>query len=839
MKSVVIAFLLVSLSQEVVADSLSVQTGNALDKLGKVTKTDSARFCFESKNICPISMREWVDDDQSLGLLPSYKQLSICEDSAALKKMSSAKEILDIVPKMAPEINTDAIDSIANCSQGGVEATRRTIFKSIYFLKRINQTVQKNVTQVAALDKYLQDDSLAIAKIDCYNPQFSSLQKYCSEAQNCPASTQEQKNQFVTEVSKIEVENQALDKSIQILENQISTKMFGITNQIVYSQSDRDRIKKGSEEVKDLESKKALLVALKEQNLSRYPILNDQTFQDEREDGVPVSDSIRKAYLKKRDQLVQDTNQLLEKSLCTISSNSDGCSPSDLNKTLQRTDEFSGYNYQQQKTFPAFADGVAQQDCIATNVQDRKEVSKNLAKDFLQAGIDIGLVLIPGTATIVIARRVGMAAKAGMDIASAASKVSKVAEVLDATVNVSWMSYDSVQALKTCQEEPAPVQRVSGDQCSAVSSLLFPNPDLQKSDCEKAVLFAAMSGLPIAGQALTYSKRVSVLSEVSTEAKKAIQTASEEALKKEEFKSIDLANPQIQIWRTSGEAANLERGQKIEELVKTELSTGKVIENKIVTTSYGKPIGNNGAINLKYESGLEGIWKGKAPSNSPESDIAAYIVDRHLKSNRVPVTIEKTINGVKGAVQLKVNALKESKSLEPEDLKLVDYLNGNSDRHVVGNHVESADGQSVAIDNGRAFFLQNDPKARYVQNPIDPLLKDIELAESRVKMAKDRLEPFTKGTASEVYRREYSESELKAALKEQEAALEKIKMKSKSSISNMLPSKEFISILKKTKKEDWDQLLGKLLSQEQIAELIQRQNKIIQSYEKAAQKLNL
>lgn len=840
MKSVFIAlFFLFSFSEKSFSESVRLQTEIGFTKLNKVSSPSGLGSCDSSINSCPVAMKNWVDDDRSFGILPNYKQLSACKETAAIKSITLSQQIFDVAPILAPEISSQAIRPIGLCAFNSSESERKSIFKSIYFLKRINKTVQSKLTEISFLDKYLNDSPSGVSKIDCHNSQFTNLQAFCSSLQKCSSLTNEQKNQHTNDITRIEAENKALDKSISLLANQISTKYFSITNQIIYSQKDIDRISRVKEEIKALENKKEILEALKEQNLDRYPVLKDETFIDSRDDGLSVSESIRKSYAEKRTLLVQKTNSLLDKSFCTIQVSSDAeCSPADLNAVLQETEKFPDFSLHQTQKYPGFVEGIAQQNCIHDNVLDRKAVSKTIGKEMLQAGVDIALVLIPGTATIAIARRAGMAAKAGVDLAASASKISKVTEAVDAMVNVSWLSYDSIVALQSCQKK-SPLQATPffKDQCAEQTASLLPIQSSQQEDCFKSVLFASMSGLPIASQALTYSKRLTTLEAASTQAKNTIQDIAANTLKQEEFKKIDLRNPQEQIWRTS--SATDGSGQSTEQLVKSELENGKVISDKKITTDYGKPIGNNGALLIKYDTGLEGVWKPKTPANNPSADIAAYTIDRHLSADKVPVTVSKTLNGIEGSVQLKVNGLKESSSVEPEDLKLLDYLNGNSDRHALGNHVQTSDGKSVAIDNGRAFFLQTDPTKRYMQNPLDPLLKDIELAQSRIEITKDRLEPFQNGTASQALRQNFSEAELKATLKEQKEVLERLKNKSKNSIQKMIPSKEFISRLKNTTKEDWNKILGNLLSPEQISELMQRQNKIIQSYEQAAKILNL
>jgi hypothetical protein len=124
---------------------------------------------------------------------------------------------------------------------------------------------------------------------------------------------------------------------------------------------------------------------------------------------------------------------------------------------------------------------------------------------------------------------------------------------------------------------------------------------------------------------------------------------------------------------------------------------------------------------IEFASGAKGVFKPRAEdwrlvdqsfavSANYKAEIAASLLDLFLDSRVVPITIEREIDGQRGSLQI---FLPESPTLEAYgfghifelnnlyEMIYVDIVIGNLDRGA--RNILVAQGQAVAIDNGRAF----------------------------------------------------------------------------------------------------------------------------------------
>lgn len=272
--------------------------------------------------------------------------------------------------------------------------------------------------------------------------------------------------------------------------------------------------------------------------------------------------------------------------------------------------------------------------------------------------------------------------------------------------------------------------------------------------------------------------------------------------------------------RSSGKVAE---AQALEDKLKNTLAKGNIV-GPIAPMDKGK----TGALYFPLEDGVEGVWKpsiGRLANGNAE--VAASVVDRHLGTGLVPLTVERELDGVKGTIQLKVNNLKKmgkDQDLEayPDHLRMFDYLIGNSDRHSA-NYLFTAEGKIVAIDHGLAF---KPPMASY-RDDVNMAIVQKETILKEKKQIEESLRRVEQNKASlyEKTNRKRMEHRL-GVLKRQDARV--------SSQLNMLTmDKATVAKLRSTSKKDWQRLLEGRLTPQQIDGLYERQQKILNAIDKA------
>ncbi|MBC7371097.1 MAG: hypothetical protein H7326_06000, partial [Bdellovibrionaceae bacterium] len=155
-------------------------------------------------------------------------------------------------------------------------------------------------------------------------------------------------------------------------------------------------------------------------------------------------------------------------------------------------------------------------------------------------------------------------------------------------------------------------------------------------------------------------------------------------------------NLQLELWKLEEEGS--EKALAFKKDLQHRLQNGKVYSSAVIGEM-------NTAVNnpelVTFEDGLQGVWKRKEGIGSGNSEIAAYLVDSKIKSNLVPITVPYKKDGVDGTIQLFVSAEEAKLKDFPSELKFIDYLLENGDRHG-GNYLIS-NGRLVAIDNGISF----------------------------------------------------------------------------------------------------------------------------------------
>lgn len=275
------------------------------------------------------------------------------------------------------------------------------------------------------------------------------------------------------------------------------------------------------------------------------------------------------------------------------------------------------------------------------------------------------------------------------------------------------------------------------------------------------------------------------------------------------------SNPQLKIWELRAAGRNAEAAA-LEKALEMELTNGKFREVRF--SSLG---GGQGARLVRSESGTEGVWK---PFSNTEyanghAEISAYKVSERLGLDTVPVTVEHTLNGQRGTLQLRVKDLADGdRPGEGYRRKhaLFDFLIGNWDRNP-GNALLTKDGKSVAIDHGTGFTFNKanrfDVEKEFTQ-VIEPARKSSEFLES-------------------LRRRPNPAPDLQALIRKNEALHAATVAEQKKRLNGLVFSRNSYERLRATTPEQWNAELGSRLSPHQISQLRERQQRIIEMVEDA------
>ncbi len=170
----------------------------------------------------------------------------------------------------------------------------------------------------------------------------------------------------------------------------------------------------------------------------------------------------------------------------------------------------------------------------------------------------------------------------------------------------------------------------------------------------------------------------------------------------QEFESSGRLQEAIWLYAEAGKPEDRSKSVDLEHRLKQILESGPfTVSDKQLGGSYPKKL-------LLFEEGISGVFK-KATYDefaNPKAEVAAYWIDHELlETHLVPMTVERTIEGVPGTVQV---FIKNASDEIPEsifannfpELTLFDHIMGNQDRKL-GNILFIPDlNRVVAIDNG-------------------------------------------------------------------------------------------------------------------------------------------
>ena len=290
-----------------------------------------------------------------------------------------------------------------------------------------------------------------------------------------------------------------------------------------------------------------------------------------------------------------------------------------------------------------------------------------------------------------------------------------------------------------------------------------------------------------------------------------------------------LKDSQMRIWKLQ-EAGNTMEAKKLSDALKSELTIGEIHTNEMMAPSSAQPH----LITLK--SGVKAIWKPMYGSSgsSGYNEIAAYKIDEKLGTKLVPMTVEREINGVKGSLQVFVEATDNVVvKPRPESFSFFDTLINNPDRH--GGNYLTREGRPIAIDNGIAF----EPPAGWESQKRN-FLRDVRIEIRPIEF--ERLQ--IKGMAQELKATEQQfgrasqefNDKAKELLPKMTAAVSKekqLRIESRNKMTVMLPERAVYQRLKNTSDQEWTETLKSELSPEAIQNFLQRKNETIEACERA------
>lgn len=120
--------------------------------------------------------------------------------------------------------------------------------------------------------------------------------------------------------------------------------------------------------------------------------------------------------------------------------------------------------------------------------------------------------------------------------------------------------------------------------------------------------------------------------------------------------------------------------------------------------------GVNETYKVTLEDGTRGVWKphNETPFSNYRAEVLAYELDQKLGFKLVPETVERTIGGTKGSVQLFKQSRRDLKATKAalDKQEVFDYLICNPDRRA-GNFLVAPNGDLISIDHGLAFRRKN------------------------------------------------------------------------------------------------------------------------------------
>lgn len=411
--------------------------------------------------------------------------------------------------------------------------------------------------------------------------------------------------------------------------------------------------------------------------------------------------------------------------------------------------------------------------------------------------VAVGLTLLPGGLYLAAGR--GLIALSAAQTLTLATAVGISVPALALTYEQRCPQSDlSVSMQGSCQTPGGSlVQEIEHGNCAldvALSALDVPFPELKTA----GLIFGSVR-----------------LSKVGKVMKRAAESAKEEA--------SNLNNAQTRIWKAR-EAGRLSEARAVEKAVRDTLENGKMT----VLEKTGQGVSRS--FYVEFENGVQGVWKPAVGKDiNGKAEIAASKVDQYLGTNIVPVTVPKELSGIEGTVQLRVTDLKKVEIRDdPDALAYFDYLIGNADRHG-GNVLLNSENKAVAIDHGKTFAskptVPQIPKLEKEMSSLSSIQKQKKQYEDLLKKKRDQ---GLSENSNEI-----------VTLKDQiQGEFEKEVMKKKQIqriSSEIAMPKEIIDRIRQTSRQDWENLLGKELSTQQLDQMVQRQNQILNLMDRVEQ----
>jgi|GEM_PF-5942657 len=265
----------------------------------------------------------------------------------------------------------------------------------------------------------------------------------------------------------------------------------------------------------------------------------------------------------------------------------------------------------------------------------------------------------------------------------------------------------------------------------------------------------------------------------------------------EEFDKF-LLNPQIYIWDEMKAASD--EALELEYSVSLFLRFGKIVRKKKL------PIGDNRPELITLENGLQAILKWRNHSNSGK-EVAAYIVDRELGFNLVPLTVQRPHQGYMASVQLRVLDLDTTEGPMPEEIKLFNFLINKTDVHW-GNWLKTIEGKNISIDHDSYTFKK-------YSIPLSDRLgpRKFKLNAVRSKISETRY------TREHDYFTEKSENFFSSDVRNVD--------KSKSLNDAILSRPDVIAKLKTIEPSYWRSVLSPLISADEVEAFIKRRSEVL------------
>jgi hypothetical protein len=180
-------------------------------------------------------------------------------------------------------------------------------------------------------------------------------------------------------------------------------------------------------------------------------------------------------------------------------------------------------------------------------------------------------------------------------------------------------------------------------------------------------------------------------------------------------------------WTETAEEKALREGALIGKPVRIGPSTGGV------NVSYRIEVQGVGAAVYKPMSGEVQSRKSITRGTHYLREVSAFRLDRLLGFRLVPVTVIRTIDGEEGSVQQWIDVggwMTGHLKVDAARMATLDYLLGNTDRHVFNNRTQE-EGRPSAIDNGLCLPRDaGDPiRSRWTHSHLNLPLPDRVLVE--------------------------------------------------------------------------------------------------------------